>query len=354
MRRIPLNALKPGMHLSQALVAPDRTVLLHEGIELKQRYLEYLRNQGITYLYIDDAPPAPSPVKEPSQTELRQQAKQTARKVIHDFRLGKGVPLDKIKDLVNNLVSRILDNPETMHHLMDIRQKEDYMFSHAVNTCLLSVLTGTAMGYEAHRLEELGLAAMLHDVGKIKFTKRLSAQFPRRLTAQEKEEYRQHPFYTLEILKENKSLSMDIINACFQHHERWDGSGYPMGISGDVIHEYAQIISIADVYDRLITGLPHRKPTPVYYAAAILNKAAGTYFNPEIVAHFTKSIAVYPLGSTVKLDNNQLGLIVEMTGPNNTIPVVRILADEDSTHLNQLLELDLNKNPEHFIIDFDS
>jgi hypothetical protein len=151
MRRIPLNALKPGMHLSQALVAPDRTVLLHEGIELKQRYLEYLRNQGITYLYIDDAPPAPSPVKEPSQTELRQQAKQTARKVIHDFRLGKGVPLDKIKDLVNNLVSRILDNPETMHHLMDIRQKEDYMFSHAVNTCLLSVLTGTAMGYDAHR-----------------------------------------------------------------------------------------------------------------------------------------------------------------------------------------------------------
>lgn len=354
MRRIPLDALKPGMYLSQALIAPDRTVLLHEGIELKQRYIEYLRNQGITYLYIDDAPPTPSPAKEPSETELRQQAKQTARKVIRDFRLGKGVPLDKIKDLVSNLVSQILDNPETMHHLMNIRQKEDYMFSHAVNTCLLSVLTGTSMGYDSRRLEELGLAAMLHDVGKIKFNKRLSAQFPRRLNDEEKEEYRQHPFYTLEILKENKSLSMDVINACFQHHERWDGSGYPMGIAGEVIHEYAQIISIADVYDRLITGLPHRKPTPVYYAAAILNKAAGTYFNPEIVAHFTKSIAVYPVGLTVKLDNNQIGVILEMTGPHKTIPVVRILADEDSTQLNQLLELDLTKNPERFILDFES
>jgi hypothetical protein len=144
-----------------------------------------------------------------------------------------------------------------------------------------------------------------------------------------------------------------VTNACFQHHERWNGSGYPMGLKGDAIYEYAQIISIADVYDRLIVGMPHRRPTPVYYAAAILNKAAGEYFNPAIVAKFNQNVVIYPMGKTVRLNNWQSGLILGVDIKNKTTPTVRIISSEDGHGVNQLIELDLLKNPGIFMVDFE-
>ncbi len=353
MRRISLDQIQPGMYLSRPLIAPDGTVLLHEGIEMKDRYIQYLRKQGITYLYVDDQETQDIIVEDVIDSNLRQEAIKTALEVVNDFQVGKGVNLDKVKAIVGDMINQLAQKPENMVHFIDIRRKEDYMFSHAVNTCILSVMTGITMGYEAGQLSELGLAAMLHDIGKIKFPKKLALKHPGRLTDGEKEEYRQHPFYALEILQENPALSVNIVNACFQHHERWDGSGYPMGLKGDKISEYAQIISIADVYDRLIAGTPYRRPTPVYYAVAILNKAAGQYFNPAIVEKFNENIAIYPIGTTVRLNNNLIGVIIDVDKNSKTTPIVRIMSGEDSTKVNQLVELDLSKNPELFIVDFE-
>ncbi|CUH95748.1 hypothetical protein P22_1828 [Propionispora sp. 2/2-37] len=353
MRRILLDNIQPGMYLSRALIAPDGAVLLHEGIEMKERYINYLREQGIEYLYIDEPKTEDIVVEDVINPKLRQQALQTTVEIINNFQVGKGVDLSKVKSIVSDMINQLGQKREIMVHFIDIRRKQDYMFTHAVNTCLLSVMTGIAMGYNDTQLEELGLAAMLHDIGKIKFSPNLSQRYPRRLTEAEKEEYRQHPFYTLELLKDNPLLNTNILNACFQHHERWNGSGYPMGLEGDVINEYAQIISVADAYDRLISGLPHRKPTPVYYAAAILKKAAGQYFNPLIVDNFIKNIAIYPIGTTVKLNNNQTAVILDVDKENKQTPIVRIMSGEDSSKINQLIELDLKKNPELFIVDFE-
>lgn len=354
MRRITLNDIQPGMYLSRALIAPDGTVLLHEGIEMKDRYIEYLRNQGISYLYIDEPETEDIIVEDVIEPELRQEATKTAQEVVHNFHVGKGMELTKVKTIVSSMIDQLEQKPENMVHFIDIRRKEDYMISHAVNVCILSVMTGISMGYNAKQLEDLGLSAMFHDIGKIRFSQKLALKHPGYLTATEKDEYRQHPFYALEILQENPSLSMDVINACFQHHERWDGTGYPLGLAGEVISEYAQIISIADVYDRLTAGTPHRRPTPVYYAVAILNKASGKYFNPDIVEKFNKNIAIYPIGTTVKLSNNQIGVILDVNKDSKNTPIVRILSGEDSSKVNQLLELDLTKNPDLFIIDFEA
>lgn len=352
MRRISLDSIQAGMYLSKPLIAPDGMVLLHEGIEIKERYIEYLRKQGITELYIDDEETKDIVVEDVITPGLRQEAMNTALTVVNEFHVGKDVELEKVKTVVGEMIEQLGQNPDIMVHFIDIRRKQDYMFSHAVNTCILAVMTGMALGYNAQQLEDLGLAAMLHDIGKIKFPPKLARKNPGHLSESEKEEYRQHPFYALEVLREHPALSMDVVNACFQHHERWDGSGYPMGLTGSVISEYAQIIGIADVYDRLTVGTPYRKPTPVYYAVAILNKAAGQYFNPDMVAKFTENIAVYPIGTTVKLNNNQIGVIIDVNKNSKTTPIVRIMSSEDSQMVNQLVELDLKENPEVFIVDF--
>ncbi|SDM34813.1 HD-GYP domain, c-di-GMP phosphodiesterase class II (or its inactivated variant) [Dendrosporobacter quercicolus] len=353
MQNITLDEIQPGMYLSKALISNDGTVLLHEGIEMKERYIQYLRNKGITSLFVGEPDfHGIADVKEYFYDQgQRQAAVEEARSIVAGFQAGKGIKLDGVKNIVSDMVAQLSRNPGNMLHLLDLRRKEEYMFSHAVNTCVLAVMAGLALGYERKQLDELGLAAMLHDIGMTKLPPQLARQFPRDLAREEKEEYRRHPFYSLEILRKNPTLSNDVINACFQHHERWNGSGYPMGIAGNAISEYAQIIGIADVYDRLIVGLPHRLATPVYYAVAILNKAAGQYFNPAMIEKFNQSIAIYPMGKAVRLNNQQCGVILGVSLKNKNTPVVRIIADD---HLNRPpLELDLSKNPELFIIDFE-
>lgn len=357
MRSINLDELEPGMYLSKPLIAADGTILLHEGIEMKERYIEYLRNKGFTSLFVGDT--TPKLALEPEITEdfydekHKQEAIGTAREVVKNFRVGKGVNVDRLKDMVGNLIEELGQNPENMLRFLDIRRKKEYIFSNAVNTCTLSIMTGLALGYDDRQLSELGLAAMLHDIGKTKFSKHLTLQFPRYLSRTEREEYRRHPFYALEILRECPHLSSEVLNACFQHHERWNGTGYPMGLKGESISEYAQIISIADVYDRLIVGRPNRLPTPVYYAVSILNKAAGSYFNPALVEKFNQNVAIFPMGKTVRLSNRQSGIILGVAMNNKMTPVVRIMSGMDGNHSNQIIELDLNKNPELFIVDFE-
>ncbi|WP_237769571.1 HD-GYP domain-containing protein [Pelosinus fermentans] len=343
------------MYLSKPLMLADGTVLLHEGIVMKERYIEYLRNKGFTSLFVGEPQIQEIIALEEDfyGSKYKKEALGAARDAIHQFNVGKGVNLNKVKSLVSEWINQLGEKPESMMNLLDIRRKKGYMFSHAVNTCILSIMTGIAMGYDAKQLDELGLAAILHDVGKIKFSKNIARQFPGYLTRREKEEYKRHPFYSLEILRRNQTVSVNVLNACFQHHERWNGSGYPMGLKGNSISEYAQIISIADVYERLIVGMPHRLPTPVYYAAAILSKAAGEYFNPVIVGKFNQSVAIYPIGKTVRLNNQQSGVILGVDLKNKTTPVVRITSSEDGQNIDQIVELDLMKSPELFIVDFE-
>lgn len=355
---ISLDEIQPGMLLAKPLILADGTVLLHEGTEVKERYINYLRAKGFTSLFIGEATSHATleDVADCYDSTHKQAAMAAAHEIVNQFRVGKGIQLDRVKMIVSDLIDQLGQKPENMIHLLDLRRKEEYMFSHAVNTCILSVMTGLAMGYEAKQLSDLGLAAMLHDIGKIKFSPQLALQFPHYLTKQDKEEYRRHSFYSLEILRENTTLSTAVINACFQHHERWNGSGYPMGLKGDAISEYAQIISIADVYDRLLVGMPHRLPTPIYYAVAILNKAAGQYFNPAIVERFNQNVAVYPMGKTVKLSNRQSGLILGVGLKSKTIPVIRLTGGQDgddTTDINRIVELDLAKNPDLFILDIE-
>lgn len=352
MRRIKLDEIKPGMYLVRPLLSDDGRVLLHEGIEIKERYIRYLDNLGFTTLLVGEPEEFIGFDEDIYDARHRKQAVEAAREVVQRFRVGKGINLERVKHFVSDLINKLGQNPDNMNRFIDIRQKEEYIFSHSVNTCALSIMTGMALGYDTGELDDLGLAAMLHDVGKTKFSRRLALQYPDYLTPEEREEYRRHTYYSLEILRETPDLSVNVINACFQHHERWNGSGYPIGLKKNAISEYAQIISIADAYERLIAGLPNRRPVPVYHAVAILNKAAGEYFSPEIVNKFNQSVVTYPLGRTVWLSTSQSGVILGVGINNKTTPVVRILGD-DGSHTNQVVELDLRKNPDLFILDME-
>ena len=140
-------------------------------------------------------------------------------------------------------------------------------------------------------------------------------------------------------------------HCAFQHHERYDGSGYPRHLANSEIHQFAHIVALADVYDALTSDVTYRKAVPVYEALAIITKAAGTYFNPELVDHFAGNIAPYPIGSVVRLSNNHIGVVVDISHEAKTKPVVRVIADEQKRRMNKIVEIDLSKNNRLYIAD---
>ncbi len=339
-----------GMKLARPLYTADGKILLNAGLELKDRYIERLRSLEVTYVYIEDDLTADIDVPDVVSEQARAEAVATAKRVMDQVKLGRKVDAGEAKRIANTLIDELCRSHGTLVNFIDMRTKADYLFSHSVNVCILSTLTGISLGYDELRLRDLGVGALLHDVGKLMVPPEILNKADR-LTIAERDEVRRHAEYGFDILRKNPDVSLMSAHCAFQHHERYDGSGYPRSLANSEIHQFAQIVALADVYDALTSDVAYRQAVPVYEALAIITKAAGTYFDPKLVEHFAGNIAPYPIGSVVRLSNNHIGVVVDMSYESKTKPVVRVIADEQKRRMNKIVEIDLAKNSSLYIAD---
>ncbi|MCX7781873.1 MAG: HD-GYP domain-containing protein, partial [Negativicutes bacterium] len=308
MRRILLDNISVGMKLAKPLYSADGQILLSEGIELTERYVKRLKELDVTYIYIEDEFTKDIDVPDVVSERARMEAVTTAKSLMDHVKLGKNIDAGRAKKTTNMLIDELCRNHGTLMNFVDMRTRADYLYGHAVNVCILSVMTGISLGYDELRLRDLGIGALLHDVGKLEVSQAVLNKNGR-LSPAEVEEIKKHPWFGFEILRKNPDISLMSAHCALQHHERFDGSGYPRGLKGKDIAEYAHIIAIADVYDALTADNTNRPAVPVYEALAIILKASGTYFDAELVAKFAENIAVYPIGSVVRLNTNEIGVV---------------------------------------------
>lgn len=350
MRRILLDNISSGMKLAKPLYNADGMVLLNAGIELQDRFINRLKELDVSYIYVEDDLTQDIDVPDVIGEKTRVEAVSNAKKIMEQIRLGCGVDATQAKKVTNTLVDDLCRNKGVMANFSDMRTRNDYLFAHSVNVCVLSVMTGISLGFDELRLQDLGVGALLHDVGKTEVASEVLNKTGR-LTPEESDEIKKHPVLGFNILRANPDISLISAHCAFQHHERFDGTGYPRGLKEDEIHQYAQIVAIADVYDALTSDAAYRRAMPVYEAIAIITKAGGTYFSNELVKVFVDNIAVYPIGSVVRLNNNQIGVVVDISREAKSKPVIRILFDENKKHVDKLIELDLSKNSRLYIAD---
>jgi HD-GYP domain-containing protein (c-di-GMP phosphodiesterase class II) len=350
MRRILLENVASGMKLARPLYSAEGKILLNAGLDLKERYIERLRDLDITYIYIEDELTADIDVPDVVSEKSRLEAITATKNIMEDLKLGKKVDATQAKKIVNNLVDELCRNNGVLVNFTDMRTRSDYLFGHSVNVCILAVMAGLNLQYDELRLRDLGVGAMLHDIGKIELSPDLLNK-KGRLTAGEITDARRHCELGFEILRQNPDISLMSAHCAYQHHERHDGSGYPRNLKGGDIHQFAQIVALADVYDALTTDATYRQAVPVYEAIAIINKASGTYFQPELVDHFAANIAIYPIGSVVRLNTNEIGVVVDISKESKNKPVVRIIMDANQIRCNKIVEIDLSKNPRLYIAD---
>lgn len=350
MRMVPTHMCMPGMRLAKSILDEEGQVLLGKDIDLTQSLINRLLNRGISFLYIADAATEDIDVPEMIRPETRLLATKTLRT---QFRRMMGAPaagrpsasafFDKeFRSLLEMIIDDLGQHPSAMIMLNDMQVKDHYLFQHSLNVCVYSTMLGMAHGYRRDELTQLGLGALLHDIGKTKIPLPLLTK-PGRLTEDEYEEMKKHAEYGYTILKSVPNVSLLSAHCALQHHERIDGSGYPRALQGREIHEYAQWVGIADTYDALTTNRPYRQPVLPHLAAEILYAGAGSLFDKSKLETFRDHIAIYPPGLTVELSTGETGVVIDLNRNLPHRPIVRVLYDRDGMERSPYFEIDLAK-----------
>lgn len=341
--------MKVGRHVTDA----SGRVLLAAGTELKPKYIEYLTQHGIPAVYIDNelAPDVDPPdvVSERARARLTGELR-TAMDHLKVSLTDKGragvrrwaADTDRLRGAVSAVVDEILANPMALVHLHDIRRHDEYTLGHSVNVCILSTLTAFSLGFDVAKLRELGLGAVLHDIGKVSVPDEILNK-PGPLTAAEQEEMRQHTTRGFEILRKQTELSFHIPHVAWQHHERWAGSGYPRGLRGKEIHQYARIVAVADVYDAMTADRIYRKGYSPDRAVRNMLEVCPDWFEPLILQAFTENIALFPAGSMVELNTGEVAVVIAVTRGKVDRPLVRVLRDPSGRVLSRPIDIDLSK-----------
>ncbi|MGE5449869.1 MAG: HD-GYP domain-containing protein, partial [Methanomassiliicoccales archaeon] len=350
MRRIPLEYAKEGMKLGRSIIDSEGQVLLRAGVELEERYLNRLFELGIRNLYIRDELFADTDeLEDVISEETRINTVKQVKRSFDQLQQKRKINTPALRKVVNNLLDEILDNSNVLLSLTNISSLDDYIFYHSVSVCTLSIMTGITMSYPQIRLQELGIGAILHDIGKTMLDPAL-VRHEGELSEDEYLTWRQHTDYGFALLRETSDLSLLSAHVAYQHHERFDGKGYPRGLAGKAIHEYSRIVAVANLYDNLMADRPNRPPYEASQALNLLNRMAGVYFDPEVVQALVANIAIYPVGSIVRLNTGFIGVVLHLNSNNPNRPTVRIFLDSAHHQLFPPKEVDLSRLTTVYIV----
>lgn len=350
MQRVLVSQLKTGMVTARNVYSADGRMLLAADREITDSYINRLQELGLYAIYVrnplfDDVE-IPMVVAE----EARNDSLRTIKRAFEVLR-GKrpDIAFEEIHSVARKIVSEVLRNRRAMVHLTEIRTHDDYTFAHSVDVCVLSVLIAVNLGYSELRLQELAVGALLHDVGKTSLdTSLLNKKTP--LDEDEMAIMRSHTMIGFDILRSSKGkMSLPSVHIALQHHEKYDGTGYPRGLSGEEIHDYSRIVSIADVYDAVTSDRPYRKALLPHEAYELMMVSGCQHFDPQILPVFLERIAVYPVGTIVQLSSGDIGVVVSVPAELPLRPVIRLIVDKNRRLYPNSAFLDMQKNLTVFI-----
>lgn len=356
MLRLSVDELQPGMRVARSILDASGRVLLTAGTVLKPRYIEFLRQRGIAAIdVVNDLAPDVSPpdVVSPAArrglsaelqtlaTDLQRRLRESGSWGIRHWFAGN---LGRLRDAVALVVDEIVTNPSAILHMQEIRLHDEYTWGHSVDVCILATLMGSSLGYDVARLRELALGAALHDIGKVTVSEKILKK-PGPLTEAEEAEMRLHTVRGFEILRHSPEISLVVAHVAYQHHERWSGGGYPRGLRGEEILEFARLVAVADVYDAMTSDRVYRKGYTPERALRNLQEVIPDWFDPRMLDALVQNIAIYPVGSVVELSTGELAVVVEVRRGAALRPRVRVVVDAAGRRLTSPREIDLERTP---------
>lgn len=350
MRVVSVSNLKGDEILGKHIYDELDRVLLSAGVKLTPFYIEKIKEIGISSVYIDDEISKNIVIEENISEKTRQMSKNAVKKVVEGY-CHKGKNYDSsVMNSVNSILEDVLSNKDALINVAQMSASDNNVYSHSVNVSVLATIIGTHMGYNMSKLKDIATGALMHDIGKIKIMndKKLIGEFK---TKDELDKYveQMHPKVGYDLLGEQRVWNAYVKVAALMHHERCDGSGFPLKLKGDEINQVAKIVSICDVFDNMIAGKSNQERRTVSEAIEYLVGMSNIYFDAEIVRKFTANIAAFPTGSCVVLSSDERGLVVKQNNSMPTRPIIKVIYDKAGNLLSEPYEIDLLKEMTLFI-----
>ncbi|WP_058306826.1 HD-GYP domain-containing protein [Gracilibacillus massiliensis] len=351
MRLVPTTIIRPGIELAKPIYDIHGRILLQKNMQLSQAMVNRLQNMGVTYVFIRDEDTDDIIVNPPIPDEQRIDAVQ---KIKSAFRSLQKEDLTKnnfllertafeLNDLVKEIAKEISRNDDVIHYLSDLLIIDDYVFSHSLNVSMYTLALAQELNFKPKELEDIGLGAVLHDIGKIIIPDEILNK-EAKLSDMEFKIIQTHTEYGFDMLRKTPSIPLLVAHCAYQHHERLDGSGYPRGIQNQDIHPYARIIGVADVFDAVTSNRAYRDAMLPHEGLEILYAGAGSQFDQRLVEKFKKTVALYPNGLTVYLSDGREGVVARQNPHMYERPIIRIIKENGSKVVPYDLDLSIVLN----------
>ena len=356
IRKIPVRKLVPGMYV----------------VDLHKRWLEHtlwrsrfpvrdeamvrrLVEEGITEVSIDtrrglDIPSPPVPqlvaaaqgfmsrgerlLAKPKTLSLGEERRRAAlllreanvtlRELMTDARLGRVVDIGKLEPLAERMIDSVMRNPDALPPLSRLKLNGSYATEHALATAALVVSLARQQGLEQSEIERLAMGTLLKDIGLAALDSKLVAK-PGRLSLDERAVMESHVEEGLAVLEATARLAETSVAVILEHHERFDGSGYPYHMRGSEISAAGRMVAVVDTYDAMTSDRPYRAAVSPTAALGQIFDGGGLDFDPQMVAGFVKAVGIYPVGTLVRLESGHLAVIEELHPEQLLCPIVRVI-----------------------------
>ena len=354
MRLVPIECIRENSLLGKDIYSCDGRCLLKSGVILTDDILKKVKEFKIFSLYIIDEYSS-AEIEDVIKPQLRQKSisviKETfcdieriasvhkfEKRAISEYTNQEQKYFNSINEIAEEILENVLSKKDVLLSLVDIKSMDNYTYAHCVNVAVISVILGISLNLSKKKLTYLCIGALIHDIGKSFIPKEI-LQKQGKLTTEEFEIMKCHSRYGYDLLRKSFNLSSYVKSIVLQHHERFDGLGYPNGLMGSKINYLARIVSIADVYDALTSDRPYKRSMCPSDAFEYLMSNSGTLFDYDILNVFCKIVIPFPQGTIVSLSNGDIG-IVEQTLPNFPLrPIVKIIKSERLNEIGSMINL---------------
>lgn len=365
LKKIPIYKLKPGMFVEEldrswldtpfffhsrkikdqkqidelvqsgiqdVIINTDKGVDLQEQSVLNQCEKEHLAHKqniekpGTPKLHAQD--PVLLQDELPRAKEIKNNVSNAVKNVFNDVRMGKAIELNEVKDQVNNIVESVLRNRDALLCLASLKEYDNYTFIHSVNVSILAVSFARQLELPKNQLISIGLGGLLHDIGKTQIPENILNK-PGKYTAEEYKIMKRHVSLGVDILNKHDNIPHDAMLFTSQHHERYNGTGYPQRLYGEKISLIGQVGAISDVYDAITYDRVYHKASSCHGTVKMLYEWSDTHFDRAIIEKFIQCIGIYPFGSFVELNTGHCGIVVSINHNILLRPNVLILFDEN-------------------------
>jgi len=370
--KVPVEILEIGMYVAELDRPWIETPFIFQGFLITNEDEVDQLHQYCEFVYIDrlksqvkipearlkifvESDKKPAPIKKealpyasqfeeefPQAKKIYERVNNQVKTAFRDVRIGRALRSTEIRHSVEQITQSIIRNPDAMLLMTNMKAMDDYMVMHSLNVCILSLIFSRFLGIEEEVMYDLGMGALLHDIGEIRLPKELLAK-PTELTAEEYATVQKHTEYGASILKNSAGIPDEAIDIAMHHHERIDRSGYPGRLGGSEISMNAKIVGIVDVYDSLTSTTPYRSYISSTDALKSMYDWRGTLFDSALVESFIQCLGIYPVGSTLELNSGEVGIVISVSPENRLYPKMLLVKDEQDKFYDPPRIINLNQ-----------